>query len=374
MGHTMTRQLLTSLLAFGIIGTASCQPSDPAPSNTLLVNSCNKSHNAASITKPTGVYTSVITAGAAANTTINGGLIRVNWAELEPAPDQFDFSAIDSRLALLPAGKKWSLGIHGGWSSLNESDPDFAAPMAAHMSPAWLESDYAISTFDMEFRNVTVHMPKYWDATLQARLASMLQTVATHYQNDERLQLVYVPQMTSNGIEGHFNGVPNSTLISAAGINPNQSNAAQLFENLWVDAALTVAKSTALAFSNKAVAFEVHEVIDRVSIPQRIMDGLLQDADFGNRAGVAMWWISGGTTYQSNLVQALSQYQGDVYGQVIGKSSQTYRYPNNDYSQVFSQAKALCMRYIEPWNYEFENNTLNDLMTDFNQFAQDSFD
>lgn len=376
----MTRQRLASLLALSLLGLIGCKQTDASlDSGTDLVNACNKSYNASDISKPSGIYTSVITPGAAANININGGLIRVTWAELEPSPGQFDFSAIDARLALLPADKNWSLGIHAGWSSLNESDPDLnngsgGPGLALHMSPAWLESSYFVDTFDMEFRNVTVHMPKYWDFIVQARLESLLQAVAAQYQNDPRLQLVYVPQMTSNGIEGHFNGVPNDTLIRAAGIDPNLTNAGQLFEDLWVNAALAVAKSTALAFADKAIAFEVHEVIGRVSIPQRIMDGLLADADFEHRAGVAMWWISGNNLYQPDLVQALQLYEGDLYGQVIGNSSQTYRYPNNDYSQVFTQAKALCMRYIEPWNDEFENNRHAELMADFNQFSAAAFE
>lgn len=392
----MIKKLQASLLLLCAFCIASCNQSDsgfspisdPDPISgpisdpaheEALIGACNKSYNSTNIVKPTGVYSSVLTEGAASNDSINGGLIRVAWAELEPSPGVFAYNAIDERLALLPSGKKWSLGIHAGWSSLDESDPDLInsngrTTLALHMSPAWLESDLGIETFDMRFRNVTVHMPKYWDVLVQERLENMLQAVAYHYRSDSRLQLVYVPQMTSNGIEGHFNGVPNDTLLSAAGIDPAQADAKQLFEDIWVNAALRVAKSTALAFADKAIAFEVHEVIGRVSIPQRIMDALLQDADFERRAGVAMWWISGNNTYQSDLVQALQLYEGDLYGQVIGNSSQTYRYPNDDYSQVFTQAKALCMRYIEPWNYEFENNTHDDLMDDFNQFSATAFE
>ncbi len=339
--------------------------------------SCNKSENNSSIVKPSGVYTSVITPGAVENTHMQGGLVRVRWAELEPNPGHYDFSAIEERLALLPEGKLWTLAIHGGWSSLDRNDPDLydangRALLDFEMSPAWLESTYGIDTFSMEFRGVSVHMPKYWDSVVQQRLSTMLNAVATHYKNDARLMLVYVPQMTSNGLEGHFNGVPYETLISAAGINPSQDDAEQAFEDIWVNAALEASQSTADAFDNKAIAFEVHEVIGRTSIPVRIMYGLLEPA-FESRAGVGMWWISGGDTYQPDLVAALAEYPGDLYGQVISDSSQSDRFANNDYGEVFTQAKALCMRYIEPWNYEFEYNTHDDLMDDFNTYATNYF-
>ncbi len=375
----MKNQLL-KILAFSLVyllsgcGTGSSSASD----ETTPLYRCNKSENNASIVKPSGVYTSVITAGAVENTHIQGGLVRVRWAELEPTADHYDFSAIEERLALLPEGKLWTLAIHGGWSSLDQSDPDLydankKALLDFEMSPAWLESTYGISTFSMEFRGVSVHMPKYWDNIVQQRLSTMLNAVATHYKNDSRLMLVYVPQMTSNGLEGHFNGVPYETLIFAAGIDPAQNNAEQDFEDIWVNAALEASQSTANAFDNKAIAFEVHEIIGRTSIPVRIMNGLLEPV-FESRAGVGMWWISGKNTYQPDLVAALSEYTGDLYGQVISNSSQSDNFANNDYGEVFTQAKALCMRYIEPWNYEFENNTYNDLMDDFNMYTTDYFD
>lgn len=341
--------------------------SDPIPPGPA--KSCNKSENFSNITKPRGVFTSTLTTGAVANSTIQGGLIRVPWAELETSPGVFNWNKIETQLALLPTGKQWSLAIHGGWTSLDSSDPDYAPPMALSMSPAWLASPpYSVPTFSMSFRGVPVNMPYYWNATLQTRIQLMMNAVAAKYKSDVRLQLVYVPQMTSNGVEGHFNGVSSSTLLTAAGAaNEDQ------FEEIWVAASLAVSKIVANAFDNKAIAFEVHEVIARSSIPKRIMDTLLTDPDFQNRVGIAMWWISGKTSYQPNLVEIIKNYRGDLYGQIIDKSSNATSFQNNDYTQVLVQAKELCMRYIEPWNYEFENNTYNSWMTDFNSYSAEYF-
>lgn len=341
---------------------------------------CNKCINTSKIPKPTGVFTSVLTPSAVVNDTLNGGLIRATWADIEPTPGVFDFTTIEDRLALLPQGKHWSLGIHGGYCMVDEDDPDLydlpsdRPTITLKMSPSWLVDDFGVETFNMEFRNVGVTMPKYWDSTLQNRLSLMIQAVADHYKNDERLILVYVPQMTANGIEGHFNGVPDETLLEAAGLNPPDADSADQFEDIWVEAALTASQHVASAFDNKAVAFEVHEVIGRVSIPQAIMDGLISDASLNHRVGVAMWWISGKSDYQPELVNALRDFEGDLYGQVISNSSQSYRFLNTDYTEVFNQAKDLCMRYIEPWNYEFENGTFDEEMAAFNDWAATSFE
>jgi len=36
-----------------------------------------------------------------------------------------------------------------------------------------------------------------------------------------------------------------------------------------------------------------------------------------------MWWISGRTTYQPNLVNALMEFPGDIYGQIIDDETGT---------------------------------------------------
>ncbi len=350
--------------------------------------SCNKTQNLSNIEKPTGVYTSVLTGRAVTNTNMQGGLVRVTWAEIEPSPGVFDFSRINDQLALLPTGKKWSLAVHGGWTSVNGN----AVGISSQMSPSWLETTYNIETFEMSFRQSTVNMPKYWSTTIQNRLEIMMSALAGQYRNRTDLSLVYVPQMTSNGVEGHFNGVPVSTLLTAANLNSGQEDQ---FADLWVNASLAAAKIVARNFDNKAIAFEVHDVIDRTDIPKRIMDNFLTDSEFENRVGIAMWWLNGDdrdSAYQSELVEIIKNYRGDLYGQVIGNSSQDCegasscvdnkgktwngggRFQNGGYDSVFTLAKKLCMRYIEPWNYEFENNTKDSQMQDFNQFASESFE
>lgn len=334
----------------------------------------------AEISKPTGCFTSTLTEQAIANPSSQGGLIRTTWAKIEPSPGTFDFSSIEKSLRLLPKNKQWSLAIHGGWSSIDasqtvqvprsSSDPMQQRKPDEHMSPPWLITEYGAVTFPLRFRGYVVNMPKYWDTSVQRRLASMLQAVAAKYKTDERLKLVYVPQMTSNGIEGHFNGVPVETLLRAAGLSAGQENK---FGLLWTQAALTAIRATTSAFDNKAVAFEVHELLDSADIPIRIIKEIQADPELKNQVGIGMWWLSGKTDYQPDLLQALEKFPGDLYGQVIGRSDQTYRFPNGAYGNVFSQAKKLGMRYIEPWNYEFEKNTCNAQMDDFNRYTQETF-
>ena len=356
---------------------------DDDPEETPSV-ACNKSTNLSNIEKPKGVFTSVLTSGAVTNNTIKGGLIRVTWAELEPSPGVFNYDKIEDQLSRLPSGKKWSLAVHGGYLGVDENDPDLydgstypngqpRTTVSTSMSPSWLKDTYSVSTFEMEFRSVTVYMPKYWDTKLQERLSLMLSEVANRYKNDTKLQLVYVPQMTSNGVEGHFNGVDYNILIDAAGVDRNALDAYEQFEDIWSHAAKLATLSVISAFPNQAVAFEVHELLGRINAAEIITQNFLDDSSFQNRAGAAIWWLSEDYDYQPALLEYLKTYTGDLYGQVIANSSQTDRIAAGKYPEVFTVAKELCMRYVEPWNYEFENNTYDDAMRDFNSFADETF-
>ena len=117
----------------------------------------------------------------------------------------------------------------------------------------------------------------------------------------------------------------------------------------------------------------MHELLGSAEIPEQIMKGILDDPELKDQVGIGMWWISGKTDYQSDLVRAIEKFPGDVYGQVIGRSDQSHRFPAGNYAAVFEQAEKLGMRYIEPWNYEFENHTYDALVEAFNKYCEKQY-
>ncbi len=299
--------------------------------------------NISNIIKPKGLYSSSLGGGNSLNNSeARGSLVRVKWSELEPQQGVFDFSKIDSQVDIIKAaGKEWSLGLIGGSSS-----------------PNWLIDEAGADSFEILFRNDPVTIPKIWDAIVNEKLAILAEALANKYNDDLSLTLVYIPQMTSNGLEGHFNGVKSDVLLTA-GFTPD----------LWVESVKETARIFANTFTNKAIAVELHEILQDVSIPERIMNDLWNDTSLEQRVGAAMWWLSGKTSFQSNLVNALTEFKGDIYAQVIGRSDQTDRFENDDYITVFEQAKTIGIRYVEPWEYEFVNDTFPIEMKDFNEYV-----
>lgn len=306
--------------------------------------------SAQSIHKPSGIFAS---SGWRDRNALNsdiakGILVRVRWNSIEPQPGKFDLSSIDQQKnAITHAGKQWTLAVIAGGNS-----------------PSWLmEKPFDTKTLSIKARTrskgyVPVDMPCYWDQTVQDRLKKLAQALAEKYNDDPTLVLVYVPQMTSNGIEGHFNAN-----------RPADLRQAGLTGEKYITAAKSAAQSFAMAFTHKAIAIEVHEILDDASIPEKIITDLWNDPTLNHRVGAGMWWLSGKNNYQANLLKVLKTYPGDIYAQVIGRSDQTHRFPNGDYASIFTQAKTLGIRYIEVWEYELKHDRFTAAFKRFTEHA-----
>jgi len=335
----MCKYNLTFLI---IILLFSCNSDD---NNSLLENS----NNTTDITKPKGLYTSSFgNETALDNNQVNGSLIRVKWSEIEPNKGIYDFSSIEQfREIIKGRNLNWSLGVLAGGDS-----------------PLWLTESIGADYFEIGGINNTVkRIPKIWDTRVNERLTLLAEALSNEYNEDEDLVLVYVPQMTANGIEGHFNGVSTDELLDAG-----------LTADNWVNGVKETARIFADAFTKKAIAVEVHDIMEDTSIPNRIMTDLWNEPSLNHRVGAAMWWISGKNIYQPNLVNALIDFPGDIYSQAIGRSDQPSRFENNDYTTIFEQAQTIGIRYMELWEYEFVNNTFPQEFKSFNDYANTNFE
>lgn len=319
----------------------------PTPTPTLVPT-------VASVVKPTGIYSSADAKGSGIyqNDNLKGVLIRASWAEIEPSPGVFDFSKIESSLDVVRAkGQSWSLGILGG-----------------PKSPSWLTDTLGASYIEFLLRGTTkANLPLFWDSTVQKRLKMLADRIGKEYNNDPSLKLVYVTQMSSNGIEGHLQHI-DMVAFKNKGYTDDK----------WVDAAKQTAKNFANAFPSKPIAFEVHDVNGGATVPNRIINDLWNDPSLNHRVGAAMWWLSGRVTYQSALLDILKKFPGDIYGQVIaysGDSSRQNEFGTGGFKSVFPQAKELDIRYIEVWENELKtgNGTAKGawdvIFKDFNVWA-----
>jgi hypothetical protein len=295
--------------------------------------------------KPSGIFSSSGSGTTAVlnHTAVRGVLVRAAWKDIEQTEGNFNFTSLDNQINTLKAkGKKFSLAINAGGVG----------------SPDWLITQKNVPYFDYLFRGLPYKLPLIWNDTVTTYLGKLADKLAEKYNNDTSLLLVYIPQMTANGNEGHLNGF-SQTAFEAAGYS----------ESKWIDASIKNAKRFALAFNKKALALEVHDLFNSSTPASSIINSLWADNTLNHRVGAAMWWISGKEDYQPNLITVLKNFPGDIYCQVIGRSDETTRFPPEGYQKVFEQAKLIRARYIEPWEYEFGISTWDAVFADFNQYA-----
>jgi hypothetical protein len=301
------------------------------------------------IYKPTGCFagTNGTNSSVLLNAEVRGVLLVEKWSDIEVTPGVFDFTNLNQKInTVKTAGLKYSLAIAGG----------------AFGSPDWLISSLNVRYHDFQYQDKNWRLPLWWDTVCIQRLTNLISQLGNQYASDGMLSHVYVTQMTVNGIEGHLNGVDMSAFALDGFTNQR-----------WIDAAGNTAVSFANAFPDKPIVFEVHEIDHDTVIPATIINNLYNNVSLCDRIGLGMWWISGKTSYQSDLLNYIQNFQGDKYAQVIGRSDQVERFQDNLYSSVFAQAKQLGIRYIEPWPYEFQYHTHDSLLQDFNVWADANF-
>jgi hypothetical protein len=315
----------------------------------LLFLVLNYPLEAQTIYKPRGCFagTNGYQSAVLSHPEARGVLISMRWSEIETAPGVFDFSELNSNINLVrSAGLKYSLAILGG----------------AVGSPSWLVDTFNADSITFTFRGSPAKLPFWWDTVVKNRLQILITELGVQFSHDTSLSHVYVTQMTTNGVEGHLNAV-----------NMNDFMAAGYTNQKWIDAAKWTVYKFADVFPEKPLVFEIHEINNEAYVPSVIINDLYADDSLCQRVGLGMWWISGRTDYQAALLSFIGTFQGDKYAQVIGRSTQPERFRDGLYSNAFTQAKALGIRYIEPWPYEFQNHTHDDLLLDFNTWADLNF-
>ncbi len=319
----------------------------------LFIFLINFNLEAQSIYKPKGCSASV---GPGVSTVVlqhpqdKYQLITIKWADIEPSPGIFNFTNLQSQINTLTSyNKKYALAIASGGIG----------------SPSWLIDTYNVPYIDYVFQGtIPARLPLWWDTVVQQRISLMVTALANQFANDTSLALVYVTQMTANGNEGHLNGISMTTMYSN-GFTPTN----------WINAAKQTVYYYTNSFPNKAIAFEVHDVDNSNIIPSTIIkiNDLYNDPTLCQRVGAATWWLSGKTTYQTNLLTTLQNFPGDKYAQLIARSNQPERFQDGLIGTAFIQAKQLGIRYVEPWLYEYQNNTINDILLDFNNWSDLNF-
>lgn len=243
--------------------------------------------NAQIIVKPRGCFagTNGTEALTMSNQECRGVLLSVHWSDIETSPGVFNFTNLDNKIyTVVSAGLKYSLAVAAG----------------AFGSPEWLINYNDVEYLEFQYQNKNWKLPLWWSSPVQERMTLLIQELGKKYAQDPNLSHVYITQMTSNGIEGHLNGVNADSLIKHGFTNDK-----------WASAAKNCALQFAEAFPNTALVFEIHEINKDTTVPAKIINDLFNDSNLCKRVGLGMWWISGKDSYQTNLIKFIEKFEGD---------------------------------------------------------------
>lgn len=316
----------------------------------IIILICNQFISAQNIFKPIGCSVSSgpnLSTPALQNTNCRYQLILRHWKDIETSPGVFNFSALQTMINTVKSyNKKYSLVIAAGGPG----------------SPLWLTGTLNAPYITYLFHGISYKLPLWWNNTVQQRLSMLATALGNQFSSDTSLALVYISQMTTNGVEGHLNGINMATMYSAGFTQTN-----------WINAAKQTAYYFINAFPTKAIAFEVHDVDNTTLIPQTIITDLYNDSSTCRRIGAAMFWLSGRTSYQPNLVNFLLGFQGDKYAQMITSTRAPGQFQDSSIVTAFNQAQQLNIRYIEFWHEEYQYNTIDTLLSDFNNWSDSVF-
>jgi len=309
--------------------------------------SINSSYAKNNIVKPTGVYAKYSgKRSILRNEDIDGFLITVKWNELENIEGEYDFSIIDSKIKKIEFyNKSWALAVRAG----------------PH-SPKYLKRKAEFFLYNAP--NGAKKIPNYWDGNSQESIRRLMVVLARRYNHNPYLKLVYVPQMTPDGVSSKFKTIkePYKELYDAG-----------FTKDKWIASIVESSIYTATSFSNKAIAVEIQEVAGDHETAIEILRTLYNDKNIGDQIGASLWWLSGDIDKQKDLFEILKNYQGDKYVHISGNSSQSWKYGYRGFHYIFWQAKELGARYIEIDNYELKNESSEKHIKSFNTYSDKKF-
>lgn len=293
----------------------------------------------------------------------SGAYIRLTWAQVEPVPGRFDWSALDPVLdAAVGAGKKLSMSIITGGSS-----------------PAWLPGKAATVTFRVgkggdrrRCTQVVEGLP--WDPAYQQRYVGVMRALADHLRSRPAdyaaLRIVKMTAIAQNTEELRLPSTDGDRLWRGRKDPCDQSDAVATWRAAGyapekvVAGWTAMAKGVARAFPDKIIAQDTLEnndfpdIGDSGSVKREIVD----DGIARLKGRFAVQW--NGLTATGRI--ANSVVEAGRRGAIIGWQTNAFRGLNGagcnadrlavaatcsskDYAAILARGIALGGAYIEVW-------------------------
>lgn len=279
---------------------------------------------------------------------VNGWLVRPGWDLIEPKEGEYDWSYIESEIALAKKlHKKIALAVLGG-----------------PQTPAWV---YAAGAKEFAFtmpwkfaaRGGEAKIPVIWDEIYLKKWSDCILALGKKFKGEDTVILVHMTGATANGLEMFLPFTPEQRdQWIKTGYTPEKVIAA------WkqiIDAYVEV-------FPNKPLDIDIHPVLDTNQVAEEV--AAYGSRKLGGRFGIFGGWLSGKTEDQDRHhagMHALAMKygpQGFAAFQMIGSFTRTPgRYPEGGLKAAFQQGLSWNARYFEIWQSDAMNPDLQPMLT-----------
>jgi len=289
---------------------------------------------------PTSSFSSSFVAAVAAKPFVDGFLVRVAWADLEPSPGVFDWSLLDAQIQQCQsAGKRVALGVVQGSGT-----------------PSWLASQGA-AMVHYQFAGNPRSIALAWDPVYLQRWQQFVAALGARYQNEATIGLVHVTHATHNGFEMQL---PQGEQAQYASLGYTDA----LYASSWA----TVIDAYAAAFPNHALDCDVHPIFGSDAVAQQVLAHAATRAP-GRFGAFGGWWSVHNAQNAYPGMQALFEATAPVSfaaAQNVGSWVTTPSRYGGDlavYASAYELALATGIRYLEVWNADLLDPSLAPLLT-----------
>jgi len=237
-----------------------------------------------------------------AETFVDGELVRIGWADINPAPGVFIFSDIQRRIDLAAEnGKTISLGIVDG-----------------DEAPQWLKD--ASETFTFIFREGAPDQQTFiaclpWDANYLRFKSELVTALGNAFDSNPTLTTIYFSYAAmTNGLEFHWR--VDEAAYTAAGYTQEKLLAS----------AKTVLDNYIGSFPKTPIAIEGHTVFESEYVFESLYD--YGHSLIGGRLGIGLWWLASRIVLNTSgndhdtviwpIAVRCQQQGGFIIGQTVG--------------------------------------------------------
>jgi hypothetical protein len=296
---------------------------------------------------PTQGTSSSINTDTAGATYMDGVLVRISWADINPAPDVYDWSLLEQQIQLAEdRNLDITLAILNGGSA-----------------PDWLRAE-GVPFFDYPFRGITRSLPLPWDDVYLSYYEKFVAALGARFADSGAISLVHMTNSTTNGLEMQY---VFDTATQLEFITEGYT------EQKLIDSWQRVLDAYANAFPSTLLDVDVHPVFNSATVARSITD--YGHTNIGKRFGVfAAWWSeSNAVNVYPDMFDLLIEAQATSFAavQLVGSVSSGLN-PLSE-AELFAAIQLAIdsgFFYIEVWNTDIANSLLASSLSNFDELIE----